>query len=240
MLLLTITCCSDEKKRQHVIPLILNIFTEEKLQEILLFNIHLDEVVLNFIRNAHTAMREPSSSINWSQSYFDNVYNMPIIPLEQLPSHLISLMKTSTNHSELSAKNVQDKIVIHIGKSLEYASKLNNYAQELLQIKEVLLKYGWLNEFDGFTVPLTEEGFQALFSAMNDIFHKKAEGQYEPPTEIPDLLSVNMTITHKTDIPCTYQSDISTGISKNDNRILYTYNNWLVDRPPPAATQFVQ
>ncbi|CAF1039429.1 unnamed protein product [Adineta ricciae] len=239
-LLLSVARCSDEKKRQHVMSLLATIFTEGKLQEILLHSIHLDEVVLDLIRKAHAARKDPSSLMNSSQSDFDIALNTPIIPLKQLPSYLIALMKASIDHSQFSTKNFEDKIIIHIGKSLRHASKLCSYEQELVQMKEVLQKYGWLNEFDGFTVPLTQEGFQALFLAMNDIFYKKDDRESELPFEIPDLPTINTTTTQETDTSPASQSDISTNISQKDNRILYTYNDWLVDRPLPTPIQFVQ
>jgi hypothetical protein len=237
-ILLTIARSSAESKLQYVIPILSNVFTEEKLQQMLLSNIHIDDEILNLIRKAHAIKTcQSSSRIGFSQNHFDIILNIPVIPLEQLPSNLISLMRESMDNSAFSLKHFQDQLVIYIGKSLQNASQLCDCAQELQQIKEELNKYGWLNEFDGFTLNLTTEALEALFLAMGEIFTKKESSQPESPITTIDLLVTTIQTTQETlNIPGSSQSDVS----EKDNRILYSYCDWLVDRPLSIVTQSVQ
>ena len=240
-ILLTIARCSTESKLQYVVPILSNVFTEEKLQQMLLSNINIHDEILNLIRKVHSIKtRQSSSRIGFSQNHFDNIFNIPIIPLEQLPSNLLSLMRESMDDSAFSLRTFQDQLVIYIGKSLQNASQLCSCGQELQQVKEELNKYSWLNEFDGFTFPLTSEDLQALLLAMDEIFTKKECLQPELPTTTTDSLPITATTQKTLNISDSSQPNLSIPVSEKDNRIKYFYSDWLVDRPLSTVTQSVQ
>lgn len=206
--------CSDREKVDHIRRALGPIFSAEKLQNLYQKQVELEPEILRLIHEYH---KNEQKDKNWSE----NISNIPTILLLELPTYLEDLMVEKAE----TEMNFTTDISLIISKSLKNAVKTNEekYVQDL---KNVLNRYGWSNRTDEFQMALTKNSFTALFAALRHMLQKEQTQIPVSPAPIVAEMYANYNNLMKED-------------SKN-KKILYTYTNWLVDRPVAPISQPIE
>ncbi|CAF1110339.1 unnamed protein product, partial [Didymodactylos carnosus] len=206
----SIALCTDEAKIDHILSVLLNIFSAETLRQLYQKQIELEPEILRLIQKGN-------SNANDKKLQQDDIFSIPAVPLTELSSYLETLM-TKKNKADFNS----DAVSI-ISKSLRNAAGSGENLQKLEEIKNILISYGWSNDVDGFAAPLTDEGLEALFAAMDDVFRKKQKS------------TLSRQATLQSAMFSEYNSSVNQG--KGNEKMLYSYTDWLVDRPIPPFSE---
>lgn len=210
----SLALCSDHEKIRHILPVLGLIFSTEKMQDLYQKQVELEPEILHLIQEYHKNKQDDRNS-------YENIYNIPTIPLQQLPSDLENLMDEKR---EMLTDFTTD-ISLIISKSLKNVIKTNEqkYVQD---IKNVLNKYGWSNGIDEFSTALTRDGFLSLFAAIYDVLQNGQTQALYSSTPVAPIMYTDC--------------NISTNDNSKNKKLLYNYTNWLVDRPVASDSQPVQ
>ncbi|CAF3310766.1 unnamed protein product [Rotaria sp. Silwood2] len=213
-ILKSLALCSDENKVNHILPVLANVFSEEKVEDLYQQQVELEPEILALIRRSHTKTQSDDGSCC-------DIFSIPIVPLNELPSHLEKLM--SEKYSK--APDFTTEVSLIISRSLKNTKKTND-VQYLQPFTRLLVTYGWSNDMDGFVGPLTYEGLESLLAAMNDIFPKESAQKLTRQTSVAPFMFTEYNKSMKDD--------------DNNRKLLYNYTHWLVDRPVALTWEPVQ
>jgi hypothetical protein len=209
----SLAVCSDETKVRHILPILVSVFSVEKVQDLYQKQIELEPEILRVIQTYHNRKKDENGSS-------DNIFNIPTVPLNELSTYLGKMIEMSGNSTDFTTD-----VALIISRSLQNDVKINDTIY-LNSIKSVLISYGWSDDMDGFVVALTKDGLESLLAAMNDVFQTKQTSK-----------STNQASTE----PTMYSDyNISTKDDNQNQNLLYNYTHWLVDRPLAPISQPVQ